>query len=272
MDLPSEILTNPADGFWDTGAVHERLQAAGSSQAQRSTERALEKSGLLPAVLKGPDLLDELGRPAVRTVFDNFEAQAKRKRTHALYVQLHRPAAAPPMLFANDGRGARRWIYLDAGEPTASAVESGLVRLAGGKPLLVWPHGELVALCRELVARQGTHQYAAQSINLILACFIYHEAEIARAPTGPRLVPGVGTDATVSHLDRLEAESIHIMREVAAQAENPVMLYSVGKDSSVMLHLAKKAFYPSPPPFPLMHIDTRCRDRRGLCSSPRPRD
>ncbi len=60
----------------------------------------------------------------------------------------------------------------------------------------------------------------------------------------------------MSHLDRLEAESIHIMREVAAQCENPVMLYSVGKDSSVMLHLAQKAFYPSPPPFPLMHVDT----------------
>jgi sulfate adenylyltransferase subunit 2 len=64
-------------------------------------------------------------------------------------------------------------------------------------------------------------------------------------------------DEELTHLDRLEAESIHIMREVIAQAENPVMLYSVGKDSSVMLHLARKAFYPSPPPFPLMHVDTR---------------
>jgi len=61
---------------------------------------------------------------------------------------------------------------------------------------------------------------------------------------------------SVSHLDRLEAESIHIMREVASESANPVMLYSVGKDSSVMLHLAEKAFYPSPPPFPLMHVDT----------------
>ena len=60
----------------------------------------------------------------------------------------------------------------------------------------------------------------------------------------------------MTHLDRLEAESIHIMREVAAEAENPVMLYSVGKDSAVMLHLAMKAFYPSKPPFPLMHVDT----------------
>jgi len=60
----------------------------------------------------------------------------------------------------------------------------------------------------------------------------------------------------MTHLDRLEAEAIHIMREVAAQCENPVMLYSVGKDSSVMLHLAEKAFFPSRPPFPLMHVDT----------------
>ena len=62
--------------------------------------------------------------------------------------------------------------------------------------------------------------------------------------------------ATLTHLQRLEAESIHIMREVAAEAKKPVMLYSIGKDSAVMLHLAKKAFYPSPPPFPLLHVDT----------------
>lgn len=62
--------------------------------------------------------------------------------------------------------------------------------------------------------------------------------------------------APMDHLDRLENESLEIMREVAAEARNPVMLYSVGKDSSVMLHLARKAFHPSAPPFPLMHVDT----------------
>ena len=66
---------------------------------------------------------------------------------------------------------------------------------------------------------------------------------------------------TLTHLQRLEAESIHIMREVVANAENPVMLYSVGKDSACMLHLAKKAFYPAPPPFPLLHVDTTWKFR-----------
>jgi sulfate adenylyltransferase subunit 2 len=66
---------------------------------------------------------------------------------------------------------------------------------------------------------------------------------------------------SLSHLDRLESESIHIMREVVAEADNPVMLYSIGKDSSVMLHLAMKAFYPSKPPFPLLHVDTTWKFR-----------
>jgi len=61
---------------------------------------------------------------------------------------------------------------------------------------------------------------------------------------------------SLTHLQRLEAEAIHIMREVVAESDNPVMLYSVGKDSAVMLHLARKAFYPAPPPFPLLHVDT----------------
>jgi len=65
----------------------------------------------------------------------------------------------------------------------------------------------------------------------------------------------------LSHLDRLESESIHIIREVTAEAEKPVMLYSVGKDSAVMLHLARKAFYPGSPPFPLLHVDTTWKFR-----------
>ncbi len=68
----------------------------------------------------------------------------------------------------------------------------------------------------------------------------------------------------LSHLEHLEAESIHIMREVAAEFHNPVMLYSIGKDSSVMLHLAMKAFYPAKPPFPLLHVDTTWKFREMI--------
>ena len=68
----------------------------------------------------------------------------------------------------------------------------------------------------------------------------------------------------MTHLRQLEAESIHIIREVAAEFENPVMLYSIGKDSSVMLRLALKAFYPAKPSFPLMHVDTTWKFREMI--------
>jgi sulfate adenylyltransferase subunit 2 len=65
-----------------------------------------------------------------------------------------------------------------------------------------------------------------------------------------------GTAPSLTHLQMLEAESIHIIREAVAESDNPVLLYSIGKDSSVLVHLALKAFYPAKPPFPLLHIDT----------------
>ncbi|HHW4678905.1 MAG TPA: sulfate adenylyltransferase subunit CysD [Xylella sp.] len=70
--------------------------------------------------------------------------------------------------------------------------------------------------------------------------------------------------ASLSHLDRLESESIHVLREVVAEFRNPVLLYSVGKDSSVLLHLLRKAFAPAPPPIPLLHVDTRWKFREMI--------
>jgi sulfate adenylyltransferase subunit 2 len=83
-------------------------------------------------------------------------------------------------------------------------------------------------------------------------------AEVA----GPARAAGASTTSTtLTHLQRLEAESIYILREVVAECERPVMLYSIGKDSSVMLHLAQKAFHPAKPPFPLLHVDTTWKFR-----------
>ncbi|MBV9508859.1 MAG: phosphoadenosine phosphosulfate reductase family protein, partial [Caulobacteraceae bacterium] len=85
-------------------------------------------------------------------------------------------------------------------------------------------------------------------------------APAGQVPVGqagqPLARPASPAPLRLTHLQRLEAESIHIMREVVAETDKPVMLYSVGKDSAVMLHLARKAFYPAPPPFPLLHDDT----------------
>ncbi len=90
--------------------------------------------------------------------------------------------------------------------------------------------------------------------------------DVSADAQSPTLPPNEGERqhvmSTLTHLQRLEAESIHIMREVVAESENPVMLYSIGKDSAAMLHIAMKAFYPAPPPFPLLHVDTTWKFRR----------
>jgi sulfate adenylyltransferase subunit 2 len=82
-----------------------------------------------------------------------------------------------------------------------------------------------------------------------------------RAEAGGQATDSTRMTTTLTHLQRLEAESIYIFREVAAECDKPVMLYSIGKDSAVMLHLAKKAFYPAKPPFPLLHVDTTWKFR-----------
>src|SRR4051794_12790059 len=101
--------------------------------------------------------------------------------------------------------------------------------------------GTFAAIASAILAARGTRVAASQHLT---------------APSRNMVQP-----IQLTHLQRLEAESIHIMREVVAEADKPVMLYSIGKDSAVMLHLARKAFYPAPPPFPLLHVDTTWKFR-----------
>src|ERR1700733_1026419 len=111
----------------------------------------------------------------------------------------------------------------------------------------------MLLLGLRFVKPPGTFRVPAPAVNRDSRCYLYPCLQMASAT---ELKPKV-----LSHLERLEAESIHIMREVVAEARNPVMLYSLGKDSSVMLHLARKAFFPGVPPFPLLHVDTTWKFR-----------
>ena len=282
--LPSAVLKNRFNEagallYWDTAAVHAAMQTSSSTTTVRSAERALEKSGLVPLSLDSDQLQDEFSRQPVKLVLNSLQAEVKRKRQHSLVLQLRRSDSGQLVLFCNDARGGRRWVYVEtesdpkkagsstsenvaldnrsqAAELTPAALLTALDALTTDKQTVIWPHGDVTRACRALVANTGSHHITlASGTRVLIASLIYHEP-IMKQPSKP-VTTDLISPAQMSHLDRLEAESIHIMREVVAQAENPVMLYSVGKDSSVMLHLAKKAFYPSPPPFPLMHVDTR---------------
>ena len=269
MNFPYEIFyseKNPVSEFkvWDTHAVHQLLSNKGEKKSLRSIERLLSVSGLLPDVVQLNELLDEHDKPPRWQVVSSLASVAKKKRDLSLIVQAHSHAEMGVVLFANDGRAGRRWLFLKE-FPESHDLEAALKALSGGRDTIFWPHGKITEVFRNLAQEKKSHELVCEAGNRLELGVSAYQPVIVDDSRGKQTIKTFPTEERMlsesnqglSHLDRLEAESIHIMREVMAQAENPVMLYSVGKDSSVMLHLAKKAFYPSPPPFPLMHVDTR---------------
>ena len=220
----------------------------------KKTERELNKHGLLYPLVEPDALVDEHGRPAKHLIINSVLDEARKKRRLILFTKLAEIKGSPFLLY-HDARGSRRWVRLTNKSTEAVLKALRIISSQESKAIVILPTRELVSLCRIIVLRHGI--YLSQHKNPTrVALDIYHhspsEIELhtdQRAHRQP--------SANMTHLDRLEAESMHIIREVMAEADNPVMLYSVGKDSSVMLHLARKAFYPSPPPFPLLHVDTR---------------
>jgi len=264
MKLPDKLYKNNISDegtllAWDTKAMHETLTEDGSKQSLRTTERALEASGLIPGSVTLDELRDENGNALKQKVQSFLEQEAGRKRLTSVVVQQHTNQHGQHLLFGNDQRGGRRWVYVQNAKDMEE-IRQALTALAGGRHVLIWPHGSVTATLRDLQKHLDATEFQTESGNKIrLALSAYQE------PT-PQFAWDSATNEPVyrnhlSNLDRLEADSIYILREVVAQAKNPAMLFSLGKDSCVMLHLAKKAFYPSPPPFPLIHVDTRWKFR-----------
>ncbi len=243
----ASLLGLDAPRVWDTELAFAHLQALGEADTKRTAERRITALGLLPQELTPELLLDERDRTPNRLVLNWAIEQARKRRDRVLFAQLHPlPNGAPPgqtCLHANDARGARFWVPLASSNN--AAIQQALTNLQHhiGKPIAVFPHGALV-----------THLRHTPSTDTIQLC---PQAWRPFLPAGLSLNNTKARQAPSPHLKQLEAESIHILREAVAEARNPVMMYSIGKDSGVMLHLARKAFYPAPPPFPLLHIDTR---------------
>lgn len=240
MDLP---------GVWDTESAFQRLRERGQADSKRTAERRLHELGVIPSALQAADLRDENEQRPVPAVVDHEMQVARGKRKLILFAQLSDLKCDVLTVSLNDARGARYWVNVDRSDASGgSALEQAFRALASylGKPSAIFPHGKLVALCRELPA-----------VHDVDVCLLGYPPVLP--PAQPR--SAALASAITPHLQRLEAESIHIIREAVAEAANPAMLYSVGKDSSVMLHLARKAFYPAPPPFPLLHVDTRWKFR-----------
>jgi sulfate adenylyltransferase subunit 2 len=244
---------------WTTQSIAELLHNEPTEAHLKATERAIQASSIRFEPLTEATLQDEHERPAKRLVLEQLLATARKKRKLILFAQLLASDGTVDFLVLNDARGGRRWIRLDLARDLIGALQDALITLAAheAKEVVLIPSGSLVEPLRRLVKQHRGQRVVEQpegSIHVALEVYSHGHAEILQTANQHHRPQ---TQTGMSHLDRLEAESIHIIREVMAEANNPVMLYSVGKDSSVMLHLARKAFYPSPPPFPLLHVDTR---------------
>lgn len=242
------LLGLDAEQAWDTELAYEHLRAVGKADTKRTAERRLNTLGLLPHELAASNLVDELDRTPNRLVLNWAIEQAHKRRDRVLFAQLSPLPSGKPCLHANDARGARLWVPLHSADP--QVIQRGVAALQRhlGKPIAVFPHGSLVAALRDMASTPDIHLYP-QAYRPVLP------PELSTQNAGPS-TRRIGLQPS-PHLKRLESESIHIIREAVAEAQNPVMLYSIGKDSGVLLHLTRKAFYPAPLPFPLLHIDTR---------------
>jgi len=243
---------------WDTQKLTDNLQKLGLAEHRRAADRWIEKSHFLPASIEMTSVTDESGRELKPQVRDHLLSQAKKRRHSVLAVQLFSNADGQQGLFANDARLGRCWVWLDTNthnplSPSMLAEALNALTFYKGKDTLYLPHGKCTGIARELERNHAQELLATSCGQGSLGLTAYPSKLFIKQPPQTKTPLSNGD----SQLDKLEAESIHIMREVMANAQNPVMLYSVGKDSAVMLHLARKAFYPSIPPFPLLHVDTR---------------
>ena len=224
----------------------------------KRAERWIVEKSLNFDCLNASNICDEHNRPVKKQVMAHIIDQHKVRRNVLLFVQKVSTIEGKTLIFANDAKGGRRWINLGETRTGIEAIETALQTLLEheNKNTVIIPGGSITTICRELSRSWRSNEKKINGKKICLALEVFHHAlsDIEAYLNKDIQLKEAGK---LTHLDLLEAEAIHIMREVAAEAENPVILYSLGKDSSVMLHLAKKAFYPSKPPFPLLHIDTR---------------
>lgn len=202
---------------------------------------------LLGEVLQGPklqgfsDIRGADGRELNPLVAQAFDVFSRKKRRRVLFGQISQIAGLH-VLLVTDRRGATIWSHVDGVSPEGVRSALTQVREFLNQDFALVPHGELHSVIDGLDLGEGISvaDYAHRSL-----------------PFSQRKPVEAGPGGFHGHLDFLEAESIRIFREAVAAANKPAMLFSMGKDSMAMWELAKKAFWPEPPPFPLVVIDTR---------------
>ena len=242
-------LKHPA---WDTDSHFKFLFQKKVFKTRRSYERWVERENFFPNNINLENYNKALDDNINFLIQNYFIHEYERQRKLILFIQYFE-SKSHKFIFANDRRKGRLWVKVKSNK--MEDIYDGLKYLSKlrKKNIILFPNLDLLKKFKNFKFPNEKSKY-----QLEFPIHIFQTKEID--PTKTIFKKSFSLHQN-SYLSDLEAESIHIIREVVSETKNPVMLYSVGKDSSVMLHLAQKAFYPSPPPFPLMHVDTRWKFR-----------
>ncbi len=255
--------------LWNFAALSVWIEEKfGLSLTPRTLTRQAVRWGLQMADLEAAqsERQDASGLGWRSAVFEPLASHSRREGSRLMWGAVSSVGEGCELIYAQTRRGKFYWLIVPS-PVTSEAIKDFMSRLhatAGRKVHLLWCGADLSQVADvqgwlnehrnnlelHFVPPAGTStKHAIRELNARESVKHQNPENVTRTPM------------TLTHLQRLEAESIHIMREVVAEADNPVMLYSIGKDSAVMLHLAMKAFYPAKPPFPLLHVDTQWKFR-----------
>ena len=238
---------------WNLSSAYSFVSES-NNLSKKSLERSLLSSGLLPK-----EVNQDLGSlTPILPIKNYWERLSKKKRFLSLKGSIHSYKGSK-ILFLQDKRKTRYWVPLRP-SPAKKEWDLALEALSQivNKSLIIWPNKELFEIFKNTIKSE---EITLGNNKLFLPFGAYtDQIKNKKRKSNIKSVTMKNektiSKSTLSHLEFIESESIHLIREIMAEALNPVMLYSMGKDSAVMLHLAKKAFLPSKIPFPILHVDT----------------
>ena len=264
----AEVLGRETSKLWTTQVAQDWIsQYNGKSISIQATSTLLRHWRLAPINRPRPAVTSTSAKTQhwLKGNYADFAKQAKKRKSQILWLGTNVLISGEVQLYAHNLRGLCYW-QLFSENPSAADYQAFCTALSETLErslALVLPTVHLAneptlgGWLKKTNTLAITANGAAQTT--ISQNTLSNSTDNEKPMTSSnalKVSPPLPDKASLTHLQRLEAESIHIMREVVAETENPVMLYSVGKDSAVMLHLAMKAFYPAKPPFPLLHVDT----------------
>tara|TARA_Y100000385_G_scaffold96677_1_gene100042 strand:+ start:128 stop:1624 length:1497 start_codon:yes stop_codon:yes gene_type:complete len=261
MTKNSEICLNElilqihdSNKVWDISSFYEHCLSNNYTKSKRTMERELIELDFYSKIFfdKQDSLLKKVVYKAQNDTFSSKRYLSLNSSISFFNNNL--------FIFYEDSRGKKYWNGISNISDESIINSLNLLTQEVNKNLIIWPSSQLIESFQSIVVKQCREEFISSNackVILPISCFkkILTKESLEQfndyKPSSKEI-----KSESLTHLENIEAEAIHIIRETLAEAENPVMLYSVGKDSAVMLHLAKKAFYPAPPPFPLMHVDT----------------